>query len=114
MDVEDVEVEVEAAAEEKFMVATIVVAVVEQVGDRMVGEDEPLESTPQALADLQEASPENLLSLELIWAPETGNRYVHIFLYYVVYVDNHTRTHTLQPDHLLFLKLIWAPETGNR
>jgi len=31
--------------------------------------------TPQALADLQEASPDNLLSLELIWAPETGNRF---------------------------------------
>jgi len=27
------------------------------------------------LADLQEASPDNLLSLELIWAPETGNRF---------------------------------------
>jgi hypothetical protein len=49
MDGEDVDVEVEAAAdaEDKFMVATIVVAVVEQVGDRTVGEDEPLESTPQ-------------------------------------------------------------------
>jgi hypothetical protein len=94
MDIE--EVEVEAAAEEKFMVATIVVAVVEQVGDRIAGEDEPLESTPQALADLQEASPENLLSLELIWAPETGNRYVHIFSYYGVYVDTHTHTHCNQ------------------
>jgi len=49
MDGEDVDVEVEASAdaEDKFMVATIVVAVVEQVGDRTVGEDEPLESTPQ-------------------------------------------------------------------
>eukprot|EP00802_Teleaulax_amphioxeia_P008074 Tamp_08082.p1 GENE.Tamp_08082~~Tamp_08082.p1 ORF type:complete len:704 (+),score=110.40 Tamp_08082:46-2112(+) len=66
----------EEDAQEKFMVATIVVAVVEKVADGKIDPDAPLESTPQALADLQEASPDNLLSLELIWAPETGNRWL--------------------------------------
>ena len=63
-------------ARETYFVATIIVAVVEKEGETDPDGILPVPPTPQALQDLQAASPDNLLSLELLWAPTEGNRWL--------------------------------------
>ena len=64
--------EEEEKAKQKYFVATIIVAVVEKEGLKDADGRSSIVPTPQALEDLRTVSPDNLLSLELLWAPEKG------------------------------------------
>ena len=64
--------EEEEKAKQKYFVATIIVAVVEKEGLKDADGRSSIVPTPQALEDLRSVSPDNLLSLELLWAPEKG------------------------------------------
>jgi len=72
----DTKDEDKGTGKETYFVATIIVAVVEKEGEAGPDGILPVPPTPQALQDLQAASPDNLLSLELLWAPTEGNRWL--------------------------------------
>ena len=63
-------------APQKYFIATVIVAVVEKEGPEHAEDSSGVVSTPQALEQLRTVSPESLLSLELLWAPEEGDRWL--------------------------------------